>query len=262
MSNLPEINQSSIDTIQSLVSAQPGITLAELFVHANGVSRDEIYFMIASEVVHLDLRTAPIVEPDRCLIFRDVEIAESYGYFLLSKTTSSIAIPVIDLIPGTPVLYDGKALTISLVGEGNLLLQTEEGAPVEIGMEVFERLLCEGKISSLKSSDEQSSRAEVMEIFKRASGSDLEEANSRYHKIQPYLNGEPIKAGTESERSIRNWLDDFHEAEQRYGYGYIGLIHLAKSKGNRNRKLPENTIKTINNFIEEKYENKKQKRKY
>jgi len=53
-----------------------------------------------------------------------------------------------------------------------------------------------------------------------------------------------------------------HEAEQRYGYGYIGLIHLAKSKGNRNRKLPENTIKTINNFIEEKYENKKQKRKY
>jgi hypothetical protein len=72
-----QIDQSSIDTVTSMVSVQPGITLAELFDHAKGVSRDEIYFLIAHSIVFVDLKAAPLVEPDRCLVFRDEPTAEA-----------------------------------------------------------------------------------------------------------------------------------------------------------------------------------------
>ncbi|MBD3883264.1 hypothetical protein IFO70_15970 [Phormidium tenue FACHB-886] len=258
-----QIDQSSIDTVTSMVSVQPGITLAELFDHAKGVSRDEIYFLIAHSIVFVDLKAAPLVEPDRCLVFRDEQTAEAYGCISLSQATlSTIASPSIELIPGTPITYDGKCLTLSLVGETSILLQTESGDPVELGIEAFDRLLLQGKINSLKTSDEQGFSQEAMDILKRASETDLREANNRYRQIQPYLNGEPVQAGTEFERSIRNWLVAFRNAQQSHGYGYLGLIHIATSKGNRNRKIPASTLDVMEDFIEKKYENKKQKRKY
>jgi len=263
MSRNFQVSQSSIDTIVSMVAAQPGITLVELFEYAEGVSRDEIYFMIVYSIIFVNLSADPLVEPDRCLVFRDEQTANAYSCLTLSQVTSGmIASPSIDLVPGTPITYDGKCLTLALVGETSILLQTENGDPVELGLEAFDRLLQQGKISSLQTANEESFSSEMMAIFKSASEDDLKDANRRYHLIQPYLNGEPVETGTKFERSIRNWLKAFREAQRKYGYGYLGLIHVAASKGNRNRKIPASTLEIMENFIEKKYENKKQKRKY
>ncbi len=84
-------------------------------------------------------------------------------------------------------------------------------------------------------------------------------ANRRYRLIYPYLNGQPIKANTPQERSLRNWLTAYKQAQQKYGYGYLGILHFDNKKGNRHRKLPEHILKLIEKFITEKYETRKQK---
>ncbi|WP_243147038.1 transposase family protein [Scytonema sp. UIC 10036] len=97
--------------------------------------------------------------------------------------------------------------------------------------------------------------------MKQASTDDLIGANRRFSLLKPYLDEQSVATGTPKERSLRRWLHNYWQAEQKYGYGYLGLISLDKRKGNRDRKLPKHIIELLEKFISDEYENKKQKSK-
>ncbi|MBS9389865.1 MAG: DDE-type integrase/transposase/recombinase [Dolichospermum sp. WA123] len=61
-------------------------------------------------------------------------------------------------------------------------------------------------------------------------------------------------------RTIRHWKAKYLTALQKYGCGYIGLLSHRNAKGNRQRKLPEDTLAIMEKFILEDYETLKQKR--
>jgi putative transposase len=256
------VAKTAYDTIVSMVSAQPGITLAELLHHANGTSADDIYSLIAHERIYIDLTVAPLVQTRSCLVFGDSVCAASYDAIINSQATAdTIVASVINLTLGTSVLYDGKPLTITLVGATEVLLQTEDFHFIELTLTAFENLVRQGKITCLAQARKDEVSLEVKDMVKKASIKDLTDANRRYRTIQPYLNGQPIRSNTPQERSLRNWLAAYRRAQQRYGYGYLGLLHFSSRNGNRTRKLPPYVLEQIDKFICEKYETKKQKRK-
>jgi hypothetical protein len=141
------VPESAINTVISLVSAQPGITLVELLGHAQGVSSDEIYFMIVFGEIFVDLTAAPLVEAERCIVFRDRVTASAYSLVERSQPTAdTLTFPVINLVPGTLLSYNGKSLSIKLVGgpevgDAKILLLTEDGEPVEFKLATFEDLV-------------------------------------------------------------------------------------------------------------------------
>ncbi|EAZ88911.1 TnsA endonuclease N-terminal domain-containing protein [Crocosphaera chwakensis] len=246
--------------VQSLVQAKPGITLSELFEHTENV--DEIYGLIASEVIFIDLNNCPLSETQNCYIFPNATIAKAFLTIVNSKATAETPIShAIELIPGQTVMYDGKSLIIALVGETNVILRTETEKVVEFPLSEFDALVRQGKITGLKSKNDYRLNSEAIELFQKASFKDLEKANRRYKAIIPYLDGQPISAATHQERSLRNWLRDYRQAQQQYGYGYLGLIYLDQHRGNYNRKIPQHILDIIEKFITESYETKKQKRK-
>src|SRR2546426_12544462 len=64
----------------AMVSTEPGISLSDLFRHAaEGISRDNIYALIASRELYVDLGTAPLTEPERGHVFVNRETAGSLG---------------------------------------------------------------------------------------------------------------------------------------------------------------------------------------
>ena len=257
-----QVKKSALNSVISMVSAQPGLTLAELLRHAEGVSSDELYCLIAAEKIYVDLSAAPLAEAQRCSVFRDQLSASSFNAIVLSQTAGElITSSVINLSPGTPISYNGKSLTIALVGETEILLQTEDKEPVELALATFDNLVRQGKITRLRTEVKGELTTEAMELFKKASEKDLRDANCRYRLIQPYLDGRSIRSNTEQERSLRNWLAAYARAQQQYGYGYLGLLHFDTQKGNRNRKLPQRILEQIDKFIQQDYETKKQKRK-
>ncbi|BBD70915.1 integrase, catalytic region [Nostoc commune NIES-4072] len=79
--------------------------------------------------------------------------------------------------------------------------------------------------------------------------------------LKPYLDEQSITTGRPKERTLRRWLHNYYQAQEKYGYGYLGLISLNHRKGNHNRKLPQHIIEILSKFITEEYENKKQKTK-
>lgn len=65
--------------IKTAVEAEPGIFLHELLEKARGIAEpDEIYLLIASGSLYVDLSAAAIAEPDRVRVFANVEIAKAY----------------------------------------------------------------------------------------------------------------------------------------------------------------------------------------
>lgn len=251
--------QSAADEIISLVVHNVGITLSELFETASEVQTDVIYKLIAKEQIYFDLSSSRLVEPEKCHLFRDRASAESYIALSSSQNNcNTITISALDLSPGTPIDYDGTCLTLTLIGQDKVLLQTQNDEPVEFTKDVFENLIRQGKIISLRSKDTVGVSDKAREFLQQASQKDLEKANQRYRSIQPYLDGQPIKRGTFQERSLRNWLFSYRKAEQEFGYGYMGLLNFDYQKGNRTRRLPQYVLDLMEDCIKNHYEAKKQ----
>lgn len=86
-------DQETAEKITALISAIPGITLAELLNQE--IKADEIYALIAQEKVYVNLQIAPLAsQPERVQIFPDILtsksfLAEAEKYQIIISTTSS-----------------------------------------------------------------------------------------------------------------------------------------------------------------------------
>jgi transposase InsO family protein len=66
----PAVDLGVRETTLALVSANPGITLSELFHTAEGLrTRDDIYMLIASGIIRIDMSAAPLVESQQVKLF-------------------------------------------------------------------------------------------------------------------------------------------------------------------------------------------------
>ncbi|MEC4813047.1 MAG: DDE-type integrase/transposase/recombinase [Scytonema sp. PMC 1069.18] len=247
--------------IQQLVSKSPGISLAELLNHGTQASADDIYALIATEQLYVDLSVAPLAEPERVCVFSDKPTATAYGLMLKTTTSSTpISVSAINLSPGTPISWDGKGLSIIHVGDTEITLQDELEQLIQLKKTLFLSLVQQAKIKSLQKSETPDIKTESWEQFYTASPEDQAEALRRYKAIEPYLNGNPPENETVSQRTIRYWKSKYLAAQQQYGCGYIGLLSHRSAKGNRTRKLPEETLVLMEKFILEDYETLKQKK--
>lgn len=256
------VEESTRSAILSFVWESPGITLADLLQWAKGVSADDIYTLIATEQVYVNLSAAALAEPDRCHVFRDYQTAVAYGLIVETPTPAvEITAPIINLVTGTLLSWDGKGLSILHVGETEVVLIGEDNRTISLHRDTFDDLVRQGKIKSLKTQEKANISAESWERFHKASPEDQAEALRRYKAIEPYLQGrKPAEVTPGQERSIRRWKAKYKAAQQQYGCGYIGLLSHRNAKGNRQRKLPLDTLALMEKFISEDYETLKQKR--
>jgi putative transposase len=74
-SEVPPPSEHIAEAILALVGQQPGMHLDELVGHLGETSADDVYALIASNRLYVDLHAAPLAEPERVRLFRDPEIA-------------------------------------------------------------------------------------------------------------------------------------------------------------------------------------------
>jgi len=88
----------------------------------------------------------------------------------------------------------------------------------------------------------------------------MAEANRRLELIRAYQAGEPLADGV-SERTVRNWMQSYRQAEALHEKGYLGLLPRSHQRGNRTPKLPGKTLALMAQFIETHYKTLKQQRR-
>ncbi|MDJ0900452.1 MAG: TnsA endonuclease N-terminal domain-containing protein [Xenococcus sp. MO_188.B8] len=258
----PYVEESAKKSIISIITTQTGITLAELLNSANEYTADDIYNLIIANEIYIDLEKFLLVEPIRVKVFSNKQTAEAFKLISYESTVNSstdIISPVVRIVSGSQVCWDGRGLKILHAGESEITLIGEKDEPIVLKRQVFEELVHRGKITNLQTQRMESIQKEAWEKFQMASPEDQAEALCRYEAIKPYLEGNPPENETTSRRTIRHWKSKYLEAKHKYNCGLIGLLSRRHAKGNRTQKLPQETIDLIEKVISENYETIKQK---
>ena len=247
-----------------MVARTPGIRLIDLLAQAEGVRSDDIYTLIAAERIVVDLRAAPLAEPEQVHVFRDAETAQAY--VTLARTapwSRECSLPPVLSEPGAPLWWDGRRWTLRTPGQTTTTLQADDGTLVDLAAGERASIAARGALTGDRAPVGLS--ADARELLAQASPDDFREANRRYAIIAPHLGLHPQTPAAVAcpipPRTRRCWVAKWRAAEQIHHCGYVGLLPHVQRSGNRHRKLPEETLRLLEAFIAQDYETLKQKHK-
>jgi hypothetical protein len=113
--------------IISIVTDNPGITLAQLLESARVGSADDIYALISANQIYVDLKAASLTEPERVHIFASQQMAQTHALLVAHEMpiTTVDSLKIINLAVGTHVKWDGKSLSVLQMGKTKVVLRGE-----------------------------------------------------------------------------------------------------------------------------------------
>jgi putative transposase len=256
------VSPPAIDEINRLLANQPGIYLIDLLEQLHSATPDDLYSLIATERIYVDLDKHSLAEPNKCPIFPDRLTATTLSLNFYTPAIAKPQAPIVDIATGSKLLWDGKALTIVHLGNTEVILRRSDTQELlQLTRVELENIIGQGKIiqpSNLAASASQA-QADAWQNFRQASPEDQAEALRRYGIIEPYLQGNLPQHQSTPLRTIRDWKAKYLAADRASGCGYLGLLSRRSAKGNRTAKLPVATLNLIEQFITEEYETIKQK---
>jgi putative transposase len=255
------IRASARASVQSLLAAQPGITLRAL---CNGVqaTTDEIYGLIAAGEIFVNLCGAPLAEPNRVTVYPDQDTAFAYAQIFKTQSLAPAdGVSAFALREGTVLSWDGKPWRIVNVGQNKISLLDGQGGYAELPQDVLADLIKRGSLKILTPAASGGDPDGAAALLSRASPAALREATRRYRLIEPALQGllsaEPT---TLAARTRQRWLQQYRAAQATHGSGFLGL--LPGQRGNTQPRLSEATRDLMNQCIADHYETLKQKGKF
>jgi putative transposase len=247
-------------SVTSLLAAHPGMTLSELSSSARA-TMDEIYLLLVTNQIFIDLSKAPLVDPDQVYVFLDQETAFAYSQITrLRPPSPADGMSSFEYAVGMELSWDGRRWRVINLGQSKVSLLDDQDGCRELPLSVFDELVKRGSMRIITPAPQLSEREKASEIIRQASPEALREATRRYQMIEPYLNGSQRSDQTISARTRQRWILQFRTAQATHGVGFLGL--LPRARGNHKPRLPEATRDLMNKFIEESYETLKQKGKF
>lgn len=259
-SDPPSSENPTCQAVLALLASQ-GTTLATLLHHIRGPgAQDEVFRMIAYGDVYVDLYAAPLVEPSRVRVVPCEGTLDSNAGVNSGLQQPPVDSGLFQVAVGAELDWDGRVWTIVNVGETMIEFIGEGHTFTGLPHGTFEELVRKGRIKSRPTNACLSSIPN--QLMQEASERDLKEANRRAALVHSYLKKEPLPDPTVKERTLRSFVTRYKRAEALLGAGYLGLLPREHKKGNRKRKLPEDTYRLTQEFIGRDYETVKQKTKY
>jgi putative transposase len=255
------IAADSREIVTAYVLANPGLTLENLLRETERrVSPDEIFRMIAANVVYADLHAAPLAEPSRVELFVAKEmVPTASGDEVRQPQTSFIT----TFHCGSTVTWDSRLWKVVNIGESSVGLLSEDQQLTELPRPVIETLICKNRMQVTSPATGRGSNSAACARLSRARESDLHVANQRARMIGHYLESGRLPAETEAaRRTFFRWLARYREAEHSCGSGYLGLLPESGHRGNRTRRLSKAAQQMMAQFLEQDYETLKQKTRF
>lgn len=252
--------ESKVVKIKETIITSPGLNLINLLQNAgNDFSADDVYSLIAKNIIYIDLYHDVITEPERVKVYLNKE--QYRGLIIVKKSNRKKEISKINLEIGQKILwgeivwsilnYDTNSKIIFLYAES-----TKKN--VELPLNLFELYISERYINGVEN-DNSNENNELKKIILQASEKELEEANKKYEIVTKILKGEKIELLSVTDRTLRNWIKKYNEAEELFGNGFVGLLPQIKKRGNRTSKLPDESKDIMNTIIANSYETIKAK---
>lgn len=254
------VSQSASKYVLSIVNDTPGITLEELLDSSMNAGADDIYIMIATEQIFVDLYTFPLGEPGNVHVYPTEDIARAYCRAGSASSSAISGLKYIKLDIGTWLFWDGKPWTLVNIGETHAYLKSGSGdeAVITLDNRSLEEMVRTGEISALGAGHDGQDNPAI-NILKKASPQDHERAIRKFETVKALLNSGELLAGCgKSLRTVQRWAAEYRMAKGLYGDGYVGLLPKTHNMESEGRKIGADVLDQIYGFIENEYETYKQ----
>ncbi len=256
----PRLPEEVTTRIQARVGTTPGISLAALLAEEGGIRANDVYALIATNQLFVDLHAAPLGDHVRTRLYPDQATAQAHAFLgplPFSALRDGFEAPsAAALSTNTRMLWDGRVWTLVNLGETTTTLLPEVGEPIQLATSFFLRLL-ESHAVLIPTRDQTVQTApEVRELMAQASPADLRAANERFRYVCAYLehDEEQVRSAPVTQRTLRRWARSFQEAQVSFGSGYVGLLPRTSRRGNRQPKAPEDSRTLLDTFIATHFE--------
>ena len=254
------ISAATRERLIAYVRAVPVVSLADLIEEtAEFATPDDIYLLIAAGRLYVDLYGEPLAEPATVRVFQDREAAIRYGDSPDYRIAEYPSLALFETFrAGAALTWDDRIWKVVNVGSTRLSLLGEDGNVVELPVDAVESLVREGRIAQSRADGDR--RHKLSEHLLHAGEDDLKVANCRAGIVRRRLSGQPPTDGeTISARTLRRWISRYRAAESEWSAGYVGLLPRTSHRGNSTRRLPEESLRLMNEVIEREYETVRQK---
>lgn len=256
------VEKTKRDRIISILLESPGISLEELFTSIdNTASRDDVFSLIALNEIYVDLHKVPIVEFRHVQVFENPELAKAFDKINIPP---SIEIPetkpYFDIKSGIKICWNGVWWSIANIGSDVVCLIDDNKSTTEILVSFFKEKINQKQII-VECNQTTTKNQGVNKLLLGADQEILKRANDKFEIVFKFLReGASLESLGVPERTLRHWVSLYQSAEQKCGFGYIGLLDRPLT-GNRKSKISVESEECVNEFIENKYETTKQKKK-
>ena len=233
------MNESLHEKICTFVNNEPGIAMATLLQWVEGATNGDIFALIASRKLYVDLEAAFLGEPEKVYIFRSRAVAT------LCRRISERAVPnhkssiqATDLVPGSTLLWEDKTFKVLNTSKTKIYLRNSDGVTEHYRNEDIERFIGEGLITGCQTLLRNDSTAGQLELEAKRRASDLEiiAALDREQIVLRMIKGEKVADNDNEARKYRNWRAWYKEK------GLAGLIFHSENKGNRTQRLDSRVL--------------------
>lgn len=201
------VDEAASASVVALIRANEGITLLDLLQQAEITDADDIYTLIATEQIYVDLKAEGLANSDRVRVFSSQEIAQAFQLVTqVEVSTVNSSVQIIQVAVGASVCWDGEIWEIVNTGSTLTGLLRSDGKFVELPNIAFEELIQKGKIQAISGQEPSANKTEIEEMLRRARPDDIKEANRRYEIVQSYLEKDAPTCPT---RTIRRWRNQY-----------------------------------------------------
>lgn len=216
------------------------VYVAELLAAPYSFSSDALYKAIADNQVVVDLDRDTLTQPLRSRLYRDTTLRD-----FMAANVHSGAIPgqerfVLDIAPGAVFQYESQELTISLVGEKEVVCTLRDGASRTLSKDWLMQALDHGRIAPVAAA------AGALLDISRYSQAELNIALQR----QGILQRDSVKV---SARTQRRWSARQTAAMANSANEVLALVPHTAARGNRSVRLTEEQDKLLQEIIVTKW---------
>lgn len=237
---------SDLMRLKAVLHEHGSCFLAELMAEPYAFSADTLLKAIADHLVIADLDREKLTEPRRCRLYRDTTLRDFMACEVQAGTVPGQEHFVIDIAEGARFEYEGQELTISLVGESEVVCTRWDGPPLTLTRDWLADARRRQKITQI-------SRPEGAQLdVARYTQEQLNAALQRQAILQS--DGEPILF---ADRTLRRWMARQKAAIVMGGNKVLALVPHTHARGNRTARLTDNQEALLEHVVDTHWRNNK-----
>lgn len=231
---------STLERLQAVLQEHGAVYISELLSAPYSFNADELNKAIADNLVVVDLDREALTQPLRCRLYRDATLRDFLAADVKAGEVPGQLDFVVDIAPGAVFRYETQELTISLVGERDIVCTLGDGGTRTLSRDWL--------LDAIDNERVHTARTSVTPKLNLARYTEQElQTAARREVILGSVNT------SVSDRTLRRWLAKQKSAVATGGHEVLSLVPQTAARGNRTVRLSETQEHCLNHIIETKW---------